>query len=123
MLLPIRFSCDTTGLKSSGVLMTALSAQAMIKSVVLILDFLDFTMIFFFSLSVSLIVSVLSLFLFSIIFVTSKLKKWAWASAQFLSVRTSGRSALPRTSPGLVQKNIYLNHINPSFAIDIKHQL
>jgi|GEM_PF-3639843 len=54
--------------------MTALSTQAMIKSVVLILDFLDFAMIFFFSLSVSLIVSVLSLLLFSIIFVTSKLK-------------------------------------------------
>ena len=53
--------------------MTALSAQAIIKSVALIFAFLDFAMIFFFSLSVSLIVSLLSLLLFSIIFVTSEL--------------------------------------------------
>lgn len=43
-------------------------------AVVLSFAFLDFAMIFFFSLSVNLIVSVLSLLLFSVIFVTSKLK-------------------------------------------------
>ena len=100
-------------------------------------------MIFFFSLSVNLIVSVLSLLLFSVIVVTSVYylfsflqrrilvpslrgetyavivicfdifnhgicldEKWVRASARLLGVRTSGRSALPRTSPGLIQKNI-----------------
>ena len=30
--------------------------------------------------------------------------EWVRASAWLLGVRTSGRSALPRTSPGLIQK-------------------